>query len=253
MTKNQIEYQKHLETKRANQASESLRLDELKETGRHNLASELELNRSNVAREIETSRHNVTTERENQRHNIEYEQETNRHNTTVEGETKRHNLASEQADLIKASASVLSAQAQQSQASTAAARLDMDNRALSHNIGLDFAKLNETRRVNTANISYQNRQATSSEKQATVAERNADTRVAEAWIKMQDMLNTAEYNAIRNEIEWARTQIQQGQLDETAAHNDVMEYINRRGLTTNRINALSQLVTTILKGVAIYG
>lgn len=73
MTKNQIEYQKLLETKRANAAAEALtrrrdegtlalREAEISETGRHNLAYELETSTHNRNVEAETSRHNFQVE-----------------------------------------------------------------------------------------------------------------------------------------------------------------------------------------------
>lgn len=73
MTRNQIEYQKLLETKRANVANESLthrrdegtlalRGAELLETGRHNRAFELETSTHNRNVEAETARHNLRTE-----------------------------------------------------------------------------------------------------------------------------------------------------------------------------------------------
>lgn len=57
MTRNQIEYQKLVETSRNNQAVE-------KETNRSNLAREAETNRSNIAREYETNRHNIVGEQQ---------------------------------------------------------------------------------------------------------------------------------------------------------------------------------------------
>lgn len=73
MTKNQIEYQKLQETKRANAANEALirrrdegtlalREAELSETGRHNQAYELEASTHNRNVEAETNRHNLVVE-----------------------------------------------------------------------------------------------------------------------------------------------------------------------------------------------
>lgn len=91
MTKNQIEYQKLQESKRANRAQEAetkranlmneelirsrdtatldLRGRELQETQRSNQAREAESFRSNLARESENYRHNVAQERETSKHN----------------------------------------------------------------------------------------------------------------------------------------------------------------------------------------
>lgn len=84
MTQNQINYQNHLEQKRANLARET-------ETHRGNLAQE-ELGKSNLA---ETKRANLAREVETNRANLAKEAETHRSNTTVERETHRSNLANE--------------------------------------------------------------------------------------------------------------------------------------------------------------
>lgn len=55
MTKNQIEYQKSEEAKRANRAAEA-------ENQRSHKAQEAEMNRSNLAREFETNRSNLANE-----------------------------------------------------------------------------------------------------------------------------------------------------------------------------------------------
>lgn len=62
MTENQINYQKHLETVRSNQAQEKLTSERDAETKRSNLAREFETNRSNVVREDETHRSNLVSE-----------------------------------------------------------------------------------------------------------------------------------------------------------------------------------------------
>lgn len=120
MTRNQIEYAKLLESRRAAQAQESLtqardeetarshRAGEaissgtLKESNRHNLAAEsLEANRiaettrSNRAKEQETSRSNKAKEAEARRSNLARELETNRSNVARETETHRGATASE--------------------------------------------------------------------------------------------------------------------------------------------------------------
>lgn len=66
MTRNQIEYQKHLEDKR------------------HNQAVETETNRNNVVGLAETNRYNTLVTTENSTHNRNYEKETNRHNLAGE-------------------------------------------------------------------------------------------------------------------------------------------------------------------------
>lgn len=131
MTKNQIEFNKLLETRRANQAQEiltrrrddrshSLGLAQLGETSKHNRATEsldsaklVETTRSNKEREKETHRANVAKEDETKRSNIARESETQRHNERTEAidigraatyagqlaETLRHNLRMESKNL----------------------------------------------------------------------------------------------------------------------------------------------------------
>lgn len=109
MTANQIAYQAHLETVRANQAREAetnrSNLAGEVETNRHNLQDEMirkesnaEQHRSNLAREVETNRANLANELQ-KRNEL---QETNRANVAKEGiqrdtlaETAKHNRATE--------------------------------------------------------------------------------------------------------------------------------------------------------------
>lgn len=95
MTKNQIEYQRNVETKRSNLAVET-------ETARANREREKENFRSNTAREAETLRSNLAKEGENYRSNTAREDETRRNNMVHAaigwgnlGESKRTNLANE--------------------------------------------------------------------------------------------------------------------------------------------------------------
>lgn len=124
MTRNQIEYQRLVETNRANlatekqtalrdsrsyevasnqlgetkrhnEATEILDSNKLAETGRHNLATENEAYRSNVAREFETNRSNVAKETETYRSNLARESETHRSNVAQEAEARRSHKANE--------------------------------------------------------------------------------------------------------------------------------------------------------------
>lgn len=131
MTRNQIEYQRNVETQRSNQAQEALKGRELEETQRSNKAREAENYRSNTAKEAENYRSNYAREREtsrsnraqeglmylrdqevarsnlanevlkhqanleNVRSNQAREAENYRHNTVSESETKRSNLEHE--------------------------------------------------------------------------------------------------------------------------------------------------------------
>lgn len=116
MTKNQIEYAKLLETRRANQKQEEMTHERDYESARHNLATESisrssldETSRSNKAREAETARNNLALESltrardaETARANLEREKENFRSNAANESiklstlqETQRSNVAQE--------------------------------------------------------------------------------------------------------------------------------------------------------------
>lgn len=130
MTKNQIEYAKLLETRRANLRQEELTskrdattrelgIGTLGETSRHNQAVELldsakaaETKRSNVAKEAETRRSNLAKESETQRSNMERERETARSNVARETETQRHQKAAEAISIGQTAASTAAAAAE---------------------------------------------------------------------------------------------------------------------------------------------
>lgn len=94
MTNNQIQYQRNLETERANRAMEGLRRRELSETNRHNFQTE-SLGRSQLAETIRnnTNMANISwyNAAENARSNKAREQEMTRHNTATENITSYYN------------------------------------------------------------------------------------------------------------------------------------------------------------------
>lgn len=92
MTANQINYARHLEDKRHNEATES-------ETKRNNLVVSTETNRHNLATEAEQARTNTINDNHYQR----MDAETKRHNQVYEQETNRHNLATESIGAYEAS------------------------------------------------------------------------------------------------------------------------------------------------------
>lgn len=91
MTRNQIEYQKHLEQQRSNRAQEALTGRSIDEQVRSNQARESENYRSNLARETENTRSNQARERETFRHDVNTEILT----AGLNAETARSNLARE--------------------------------------------------------------------------------------------------------------------------------------------------------------
>lgn len=102
MTKNQIEFAKLQESKRAAMASEDITRKRDSETQRHNVSTEkvaidqaTEQKRSNLAKESETHRSNVMSEIEAARSNQARERETARHNVASEMEQQRSNIAGE--------------------------------------------------------------------------------------------------------------------------------------------------------------
>lgn len=102
MTRNQILYQQHVETSRANRAGEALTASRDRETARSNLAKEFETNRANVARETETNRSNLAKEGEAHRSNLANEmlkRQSNaiqsQYNSGYLGEFERSHLAQE--------------------------------------------------------------------------------------------------------------------------------------------------------------
>lgn len=159
MTHNQIEYAKMLETRRSNKENERLtglrderayeiNLGNLKESERHNRASERQL-RDELEEKIrindlnyhlnrdrlnEDSRHNLRLEdlqsssiEETIRSNLAREIETNRANIARESETKRSNMAVE----------------------SETKRSHLANEAIGRsNVSLGYAQLNETTRAN---------------------------------------------------------------------------------------------------------
>lgn len=181
MTRNQIEYAKHLETQRANRAQEALTqqrdaqahevsLAQLGETTRHNRAGEAqqvavlgEQSRHNLATEElsraqlgELQTHNRATERnaaltlsEQQRANVAREREQQRSNLAQEIELNRSNLARE----AETQRSHMVSEQETRNTNTAnqvqqAARLAEDVRQHLAREGLDRDRLSETTRHN---------------------------------------------------------------------------------------------------------
>lgn len=167
MTKNQIEYQKLLETQRANRANEALTgardeavrrlgLDTLQETTRHNQQVELQA-RDNLA---EQYRNNVAQLAELQRSHManegiaNFREETNRlganenirHNLSVEEEAARHNQVTEAINQylgqVNLEASQISAAAHTAAAGIAASasQYASDNALLAKQLDIDLNK-----------------------------------------------------------------------------------------------------------------
>lgn len=114
MTRNQIDYQKHLETVRSNLANEQLGLLQLEELKRSNAAQE----RLAYSGQAETNRANLAREAENYRYNYA----NNQYDLMRLAETIRSNKENENIGYINAGANVTNAAANSSQATTAGLR-----------------------------------------------------------------------------------------------------------------------------------
>lgn len=127
MTQMGLNYLQHLETSRANRASEAWRADQLRETARHNVVTEGintydaqtkrgtldELVRSNQTREVETYRSNLAREQ----HALSSLEEAIRSNKARELENVRSNKVSESIKRTEAAEKKRANQAKEAQAS----------------------------------------------------------------------------------------------------------------------------------------
>lgn len=208
MTKNQIEYQKLLELKRANLANEQittardaaarkLGLDTLQETARHNQQVELQA-RDNLA---EQYRNNLAQLQEAQRAHLASEgltQQSVDNEYRRNAETGRHNLANESlteyATLVSKLGAELGADSRLGAAgiSAAAAQYASDNALLAKQMDIDLGKLNiaSNAGLRTAEISESKRKAV-----AAQAEINRANRTNEQ-LKAGSLLETLRHNIV---------------------------------------------------------
>lgn len=212
MTKNQIEYAKLLETRRANARQEELtdardraareaRVVELGETARHNVATERhneavlgETRRSNVAREaIETAKNE-----ESKRHNLEAE----RINLYSAQESARHNRQTE---------------------STESRKVDLGYAQLSEQARHNVAQESETQRSNISREVETNR--------SNVA-RETETKRANERREAIDMANAAKDAVLREQ-----------DLLERGRHNRAMELKNYGTIVTTNSNPVTTVNT----------
>lgn len=265
MTRNQIEFLKHLETKRSNQAVEietsranrekerqgQLSLDE---TSRHNLASEqhnanvlLEQTRHNQVTEAEASRHNYATElltstqlQETARANRAREEltaaanaETQRANLARESETSRANRALEQwrsDSLDETYRHNRAAEKLQRQG------LDETKRANLAREDISYSQLEETHRSNTASERLRERQQSESERY------NA----AQEQLRQRELEERERANRANELLSGARNVTDAGRLAETVYHNRKQEAENlRHNLAWEAIMATKDFKTSI--------
>lgn len=249
LTKNQIEYQKLVETKRANQVNEAqtrwrdyhtnaVAVGGLNETIRHNYATE-GLDRSKA---VEAARHNAATEeiqlfvaQEGKRHNLEGErlqgeqitlgysqlQESQRHNTAVESETYRHNLSVENETL------------RANQAREALNRYEAQELAKYHSqqIGLGYSQLSETTRSNQARESLNtmafNWQVHKESSQLAETHR---TNLANEQLIRERLYETQRSNLANEQLKGAQNVIRSTEAAETKRHNQAQEALKKKEL-----------------------
>lgn len=208
MTKNQIEYQKLVELKRANLANERLTadrdaatrrlgLDTLQETARHNQQVELQA-RDNLA---EQYRNNTAQLQEIQRSHLASEgltQQTVDNEYRKNVETGRHNLATELLTDYATAVSKLGAELGASSRvdaagiSAAASQYASDNALLAKQLDIDLGKLNIASNVGlkTAQLSEEKRKAI-----AAQSEINRTNRTNEQ-LKASGLLETLRHNYV---------------------------------------------------------
>lgn len=253
MTKNQIEYNKLLETSRNNRVIEDLtrRRDiaaaevargTLTEQTRHNVASEAqavavlgETKRSNITREQlqaklqdETKRHNTMSEtislmgaQETQRSHLAQEAEVHRSNTAREAETYRSNLARE----------VETHRSNTSQEAIARQR----NAISGQQVQLGYSQLSESIRH-------------SRQLEQLESERNAEVARSNQAKELENTLRR-----VGEQREAYRSHL--AQETETQRHNQVVElqtkerqkvqnYVDRRNATSRRMTAYSDVLSS---------
>lgn len=265
MTRNQIEFLKHLETKRANQATETeakrANLERerqgvisLDETSRHNLATEqhnanvlLENTRHNQVTEAEFARHNQATElltsaqlSETKRANLAREEltfqantETKRANRARERETERANRAIEQwrADsLDETYRHNRQSEKLQSQSVTETRRANLAREEIS------YSQLGEQRRANQAQEQLRRQQHAETERYNREVQRQRDLEIAE-----RERANRA------NEVlQGARNITSAGQLAEDVYHHRKQEAETmRHNMATEAIYATKDFGTKL--------
>lgn len=130
MTRNQIDYWKLQETKRANAENEALGKATLAETNRANVAKETENYRSNTAREAETRRHDI----EGERVNWATLAESGRHNQRDEELKARANDVSRMQYVVSSRRQKADQTAAERSASAKQRELDLRQRELEANI-----------------------------------------------------------------------------------------------------------------------
>lgn len=247
MTKNQIEYQKLVETKRANQVQEaqtkwrdsanySVAIGQLREAQRHNYATEAAervklgetIRHNQVGEQIslfnaqELARHNVQTEQisrdnitlgyhqldESRRHNIAVEDESRRHNLRVEFETQRSNRAIE---------------------SLTRYNYDSLDRYRTHQIELGYSQLAETKRSNQANEALKSSQFSwQVHRESSQLMENHRSNLANEQLTRERNAETARSNKASEYLKDYQLQIAKQQADEAQRHNREQESVARK-------------------------
>lgn len=239
MTKNQIEYWKYVEQRRANLAGEA-------EAARSNIARESETNRANLEKERETRRSNQANEllanlsyQESKRSNMAREAETSRSNQAKEEEAKRSNLANEELKRQANQINLLSTN-EAIRANQERERLERDklSESLRANKANEYLKAQQNAETKRSNIAHEELQGRS------VDEQHRSNVARETELSKVDLWNQAnrqvelEQSQFRNELALANAKVDAY----VSGYNANTARINSN---TNRANALLGVMTGV--------
>lgn len=215
MTRNQIDYQKHIEEQRHNLAMEEVERNKAGESQRHNLATEQESARHNVASESETNRSNVANERVrsdvnviNAEHYRQQDAETQRSNYAREEQQRVSQLENERHNLVSEQIALIGANAQSSQA-----RAALEN-AIVNARNADTLALNAL--INERGVAVRETEASIKQQEADISQQRANS---------QAMVNAVQAGYITSQTEESRTRsaLNSARAQESQAHTAQME------------------------------
>lgn len=260
MTKNQIEYVKYLEGKRANEAQEALTFSRDEAAKQARLIELRELGRHNAAVEGETARHNVAGE-QLQSQSLE---ETRRHGMALEQLTQQQINESVRANTAREKQNALSLEEQKRHSLITELQADKQ-------LDLRGQELAESKRHSLAQESIGRTQASAALQQAAasqeqarvaasralIAQQEANTRsrqVSQDYAYKQAQLDILERQVATQEVKnmismyEARTgaTLRQSELEEEIFHNRATERQNSGKLGKDIASSISTLVPTIL-------
>lgn len=262
MTRNQIEYWNMKESIRHNKATEQ-------ETNRHNVQSETvdlgNLNeniRHNKSVETETRRHNKVGETESNRHNLETERqgrdviaETGRHNLETErqgrdiiAETGRHNRATEGIDLGKLNETIRHNVVTEGQEDR---RIDLSMGQLSEQQRHNLVSEGQTAQdiTNRKEQTEINRFAAESQAQVN----NANARLTNLKADWEGILNSEHISVSEDQRREYKAKVEEAQavidkLKQETRNMEIDEFNKEYDLAERIIQSISDLIDSIIPG-----